>query len=91
MTSERERAMADFKRMIGWILLVAVLMSAAALIYLATTGEMTPQMVLATIGGVFFSVLLGCGLFAASFFSSKSGHDESVGEATRRKDGDEGR
>jgi len=32
---------------------------------------------------VFFSVLLGCGLFALSFFSDKSGHDQSVNDATR--------
>ncbi|MBY8822587.1 DUF1971 domain-containing protein [Sphingomonas colocasiae] len=39
-------------------------------------------MVVATIGGVFVSVLLGCGLFAAAFFSDKSGHDEQVTRAT---------
>ena len=35
---------------------------------------------------VFFSVLLGCGLFALSFFSDKSGHDQSVRDATSRQD-----
>jgi hypothetical protein len=35
-------------------------------------------MVVATIAGVFFSVLLGCGLFAAAFYSDKSGHDEAA-------------
>ena len=40
-------------------------------------------MVIATIGGVFFSVLLGCGLFAAAFFSDKSGHDQSISDATK--------
>ena len=44
-------------------------------------------LVVATILGVFFSVLLGCGLFALSFFSDKSGHDQSVRDATSR-DGD---
>jgi hypothetical protein len=32
---------------------------------------------------VFFSVLLGCGLFAAAFFSSKSGYDQNVTDITR--------
>jgi hypothetical protein len=41
-------------------------------------------MVVATILGV----LLGAGLFAAAFFSDKSGHDQNVTDATRRKDGD---
>jgi hypothetical protein len=31
-------------------------------------------------------VLLGCGLFALSFFSDKSGHDQSVSDATSRKE-----
>jgi hypothetical protein len=39
-------------------------------------------MIIATTLGVFFSVLLGCGLFAAAFFSDKSGHDQSVSDAT---------
>jgi hypothetical protein len=30
-------------------------------------------------------VLLGAGLFAAAFFSDKSGHDQEVTDATRRK------
>jgi len=34
---------------------------------------------------VFFSVLLGCGLFALSFFSDKSGYDQSVSDATRKR------
>jgi hypothetical protein len=28
-------------------------------------------------------VLLGCGLFAAAFFSSKSGYDQDVTDVTR--------
>jgi len=32
---------------------------------------------------VFLSTLLGCGLFAAAFFSDKSGHDADVSGATR--------
>lgn len=88
MTSERDRALAEFKRMIGWILLAAMLMVVAALVYLRLTGELSLHMVIATILGVFFSVVLGCGLFAASFFSSKSGHDRDVTEATRHQDED---
>ena len=38
----------------------------------------------ATVIGTFFSVALGCGLFAAAFFSDKSGHDQSISDATRR-------
>lgn len=74
--------------MMKWILVAALLMVVAALTYLAATGDLTTHMVIATIIGVFFSVLLGSGLFAASFFSDKSGHDQSISDSTRRKDRD---
>ena len=86
MDEQRKAAKAQFVRMIAWIAGIGVVMVIAALSYLAATGELHLHMVVATIGGVFFSVLLGCGLFAASFFSDKSGHDQSVSDATRRRD-----
>jgi lipopolysaccharide export LptBFGC system permease protein LptF len=84
MPADRQRALAEFRRMIRWILLAAVTMVIAALIYLRATGDLDVSMVIATILGVFFSVLLGCGLFAAAFFSAKSGHDQSISDATKR-------
>ena len=83
MASERERAMAEFRRILIWIALVAVLMTAAAIGYLALTGDLTVNLVIATVLGVFFSVLLGCGLFAAAFFSDKSGHDQNISDSTK--------
>ena len=68
--------------MMKWIILVAVLMVIGALAYLAT-GDLTTSMVIATMGGVFFSVLLGCGLLAAAFFSDKSGLDQRITNATK--------
>jgi len=62
----------------------AVLMVAAAMTYLAATGDLSLHMIVATTLGVFFSVLLGAGLMAASYFSDKSGHDREVGDAARR-------
>jgi 4-hydroxybenzoate polyprenyltransferase len=85
MPSDRQRAAAEFKRMIKWILVIAVAMVGLALTYLYYTSGLSVSMVLATILGVFFSVLLGCGLFAASFFSDKSGHDQSISDATRHE------
>jgi len=82
---QSDHATADFRRMMKWIVIIAVAGTILALIYLGVTGDLTLPMVLAVIGGVFFSVLLGCGLFAASFFSDKSGHDQLVTDATRRK------
>ena len=88
MPTGRSQAVAEFKRMILWIALAGVVMVAAALFYISRYEPLRLHMVIATVLGVFFSVLLGAGLFAAAFFSDKSGHDQSVTDATRRKDGE---
>ena len=72
--------------MMSWIVVVAVLMVGGALFYLHLTGDLSPHMVVATVLGVFFSVLLGAGLMAASYFSDKSGHDRDVRDATTHRD-----
>lgn len=86
MQDERQNARADFRRMMKWILLAAVVMVAGALAYLTTTGDLTSEMVIATVLGVFVSVLLGSGLMAAAYFSDKSGHDRDVNDAARDRD-----
>jgi uncharacterized membrane protein YgdD (TMEM256/DUF423 family) len=83
MADPREQARREFKRMVAWIVGIGVVMAAGAIAYLALTGELYLHLVVATLGGVFFSVLLGCGLFALSFFSDKSGYDQSVTDATK--------
>ena len=82
MADNRQRAIAQFKRMMKWIALVAVLMVMGALGYLEVSGTLDMTMAIASTLGVFFSVLLGCGLFAAAFFSDKSGIDQQVSDAT---------
>ena len=74
-------ARADFFRMVRWIVLVGVIMVGGTLTILAYHGLARPGVVIGTIAGVFFSILLGCGLFAAAFFSDKSGHDEEASRA----------
>lgn len=83
--SERERAAVEFRRKMMWIALGGVVLAAASLWYLSLFGPLRIHMVIATVAGVFFSVLVGCGLFAAAFFSDQSGHDREVTDATRRK------
>ena len=83
MATEREQATAEFRRIMKWIIAIGAVMAVGAIAYLALTGELYLHLVVATLGGVFFSVLLGCGLFALSFFSDKSGHDRSVDDATK--------
>ena len=83
MPSERQQAIAEFKRIMIWIVAIAVLMVAGALTYLYFTSSLDVSTVIATTLGVFISVLLGCGLFAAAFFSDKSGYDQNVTDATK--------
>ena len=83
MADNRKAAIADFKRIMKWIAVIAVLMVLGALGYLQLFGALDTVTVVATTFGVFFSVLLGCGLFAAAFFSDKSGLDQEVTDATK--------
>jgi hypothetical protein len=55
----------------------------AALWYISLFEPLRLHMVIATIAGVFFSVLLGSGLFALAFYSDKSGYDQDVTDATK--------
>ena len=88
MTNDRTKAAAEFRTIVKWIVLIGIASTVLALVYLATTGELYLHMVVAVIGGVFLSVVLGCGLFAASFYSDKSGHDQMVTDATKMVPGD---
>ena len=83
MASDRQQAIAEFKRIMRWIAGIAVLMVAGALTYLRMFSTLDTNTVIAVTVGVFFSVLLGCGLFAAAFFSDKSGYDQSVTDVTK--------
>lgn len=83
MADDRQTALADFKRSMKWIAVIAVLTVVGALAYLRLFGALNATMVIATTLGVFFSILLGCGLFAAAFFSDKSGFDQQVTDVTR--------
>jgi uncharacterized membrane protein YdjX (TVP38/TMEM64 family) len=89
MASDRQQAITEFKRIMKWIAAIAVLMVVGALAYLYLTSTLDTSTVLATTFGVFFSVLLGCGLFAAAFFSDKSGYDQDVTDVTKSERGRE--
>ena len=83
MVTHKRDAAQEFRRMLKWIALAAVLMVVGAIAYLAAMDSLTLHTVIASILGVFFSVLLGCGLFALAFFSDKSGHDDEETDAGR--------
>jgi hypothetical protein len=84
MSSKREAAV-EFRRTMRWIVLIAILMVVGALGFEASQGPLYPHMVVATILGVFISMVVGSGLFALAFFSDKSGHDDAVRETTERR------
>ena len=83
MRSDRQQALIEFRRLMIWIAIIAVLMVIGALAYLYLFSTLDTNTVVAVTLGVFFSVLLGCGLFAAAFFSDKSGHDQNVTDASK--------
>ncbi len=72
-------AWARYRRMMRWMLVVAILAVAVALTWLHYDGGLvTIHMVIATVAGVGFTVLLAAALMMAAFLSSGSGHDEDV-------------
>jgi len=87
MTTPKQQARHEFWRMVKWIAVAGVVMVIGALVYLQLMGAWSFHAAVATVFGVFISVLLGCGLFALAFFSDKSGHDEDVTN-TRTKQND---
>ena len=88
MSEDRTRAMAEFRRIMKLIAVIAVLMVIGSLTFLYLFSTLDRDMVIAVTLGVFLSVLLGCGLFAAAFFSDKSGHDQSISDATSKREDD---
>jgi hypothetical protein len=77
------RAWRRYKRLMIWMALAALVAVVLALIYLkATVGDVPIHMLIATIAGVGFSVLLGTALMGLVYFSNASGHDEGAHRTT---------
>jgi hypothetical protein len=83
MDQDRSQLIAAMKRRIIWIAVAGVIGAGLAVIVLAATGPITFHLALAVALGVFFTFMLGGGLFTVSFFSSTSGYDSDVGGAHR--------
>jgi RsiW-degrading membrane proteinase PrsW (M82 family) len=72
-----------YKAMMKWMALAALASALLALLYLWASGKPMPiHMVIATLAGVGFSVLLGTALMGLVFLSNSSGHDEGAHGAT---------
>lgn len=74
-------AWARYRRLMAWMLLVAIATVLAVLWWLhSQIGALPLSMLIATIAGVGLSVLLGTALMGLVFLSSGTGHDEDVAE-----------
>ena len=71
----------------AWMSAAALAAILLALIYLRSSGEPVPiAMIVATIVGVGFSVLLGTALMGLVFLSNSSGHDDDASGRDRSDD-----
>jgi len=72
-------AWARFRQLMRWMMLVALVAVVAALLYLwPEDGDFPIHMMIATIAGVFFTVMLGAALMLLVFMSAGSGHDDEA-------------
>lgn len=77
----RVKAVASFRRLMRWMVLLAFAMIGVALLSFKLTGiDVTPAMFVATIAGVGFSMLIGTGLMGLIFLSANSGHDDEAAD-----------
>lgn len=68
-----------FRRVMGWMAVVALLAIVAVLLFLRWSGvPMPPSLFLGVIGGVGGTVMLGGALMSLVFLSAGSGHDDDV-------------
>ncbi len=86
MATRKQQAAQELRKMVKWIVVIGVFTVIGALVYLRRMDAWSFHAVIATILGVFVSMLLGCGLFALAFFSDKSGHDDDASNTTKRGD-----
>ncbi len=74
-----------------WIVIPLVILLVWSLWYAGQSftlnGEPMPTYGYVAMGaGVFFSLLIGCGLMALTFYSSRMGYDDAAGETPRDDD-----
>jgi len=75
-------AWARYKRMMRWMVVVAIAAAGGALLVLYAMGDPMPiHMIVATIAGVGLTIIVGTGLMGLVFFSNRSGVDDYAGSA----------
>ena len=77
-----------YKRMMKWMVLLAVATVGLSLLWLHGSGAPLPlHLVVATVAGIGLTVLVGTGLMGLVFLSHRTGHDEDVGRGDLDDDG----
>jgi hypothetical protein len=73
-----------YRRLMTWMVVVSIVAVLVAILYLKMQGGPLPvHMLIATIAGVGFSVLLASALMGLVFLSSGTGHDEDAADNTK--------
>lgn len=68
-----------FRRIMGWMALLALACVGVALTYFHWDGARVPlAMAIAASAGIFLTVILGTGLMLLAFLSHGSGHDDAA-------------
>ena len=90
LPSPRYSTVRRFLRVLMWLGLLSIVIAAIAVILVAR-GDKTidASFLVATALGVGLTVLLGTGLMALTFLSSRSGHDEEVAHTHTESDDDD--
>jgi hypothetical protein len=85
------QAWSRYRSLMKWMAVAALVAVLLALIYLkSSVGPVPLPMLIATIAGVGFSVLLGTALMGLVFLSNASGHDDEASGKDGYDDGYEG-
>ncbi len=80
MDPDRTALFAALKQRLIWIAVAGLVAAGLAVAALAATGPITFHLALAVAIGTFFTIALGGGLFALSFFSARSGYDSDAAQ-----------
>jgi len=90
-TERSAQAWSRYRSLMKWMAVAALVAVLLALIYLkSSVGPVPLPMLIATIAGVGFSVLLGTALMGLVFLSNASGHDDEASGKDGYDDGYDG-
>ena len=78
MDQDRAALTAALKRRLIWIAIAGLVAAGLAVLVLAASGPISFHLAFAVALGTFFTIALGGGLFALSFYSARSGYDSEA-------------